>query len=601
MGSREADASVARSSHSVISATVGLVRDARIRASIAALLLVIAWAMPAVAAVSPAKLANPGASPTTGTTSTDITLTVTYSNVLSLPPSLVSVNVGGSAHAMHAASSSTDWRTGVQFTVTTRLPVGSWTARFSASDTHSHGASADGPTIEIKAPSPTPTPTPTPRPTPTPTPRPTPTPVPTPAPTPAPTPTPRPTPTPTPRPTPTPVPTPAPTPRPTPTPTQRPAPTPTPAPRSTPAPTARPTPTASPAPLPTAAPGRTSSPATTPTPGATQPAGAGSSTQPNQAAPTAGFTGAVGSPGATSDPSATAAPDASQPPIALVAPAQGGSGPGGAGAAGGGSGATPGGSGTGGAHSASFAGPASMFTVLARLLPVMVVTTGGVAMMMAFLAFGKRRRDETPTAPDAVLAAAAASGMPNVAGSRLVPAGVPVVTPVADTAAVTTAVLSAAAPLVVGAVDANLPRWRRPSLIEARKADPARTVHTSVNLTFEGRADEAVSGMDRRRIRYRLVGLLDQPDDVRGIQIGTLDEGDEVVLLERRGTYWRVLCPDGREGWLHKMVLAAASVDPASAPPGSWTAGDEGPAPGSFEDVLRLYSEHRNQLGGADA
>ena len=107
--------------------------------------------------------------------------------------------------------------------------------------------------------------------------------------------------------------------------------------------------------------------------------------------------------------------------------------------------------------------------------------------------------------------------------------------------------------------------------------------------------------MERRRIRYRLVGLLDQPDDVRGIEIGTLDEGDEVVLLERRGTYWRVLCPDGREGWLHKMVLAAAPVDAASGPPSSWTAADEGPAAGSFEDVLRMYSEHRNQMGGAEA
>jgi hypothetical protein len=108
------------------------------------------------------------------------------------------------------------------------------------------------------------------------------------------------------------------------------------------------------------------------------------------------------------------------------------------------------------------------------------------------------------------------------------------------------------------------------------------------------------------------------------VEIGSLDEGDEVVLLERLGTYWRVLCPDGREGWLHKMVLGAAIVDappPAAALPpaalplaalpsaphaatrnkvgATWTSADEGPAPGSFEDVLRLYSERRQQFGEA--
>jgi len=234
---------------------------------------------------------------------------------------------------------------------------------------------------------------------------------------------------------------------------------------------------------------------------------------------------------------------------------------------------------------------------------------------MAFLAFGRRRRDGAPTAPDAVLAAAAASGMPGAAGADLVPS--------VDAIAAAARIREAAVPVVVAPADANIPRWRRQSLLEARKADPARVAHASVSLTFSAQASAAVSGLERRRIRYRLVSLLDQPDDVRGVEIGSLDEGDEVVLLERLGTYWRVLCPDGREGWLHKMVLGAPVVDgdgagtapgavaagevPGAAdgeeargsPRWSWTSGDEGPAPGAFEDVLRLYSERRQRPDGA--
>jgi hypothetical protein len=227
----------------------------------------------------------------------------------------------------------------------------------------------------------------------------------------------------------------------------------------------------------------------------------------------------------------------------------------------------------------------------------MLVTTGGVTMAMAaFLAFGRRRRQDPP-APDSILAAAAASSGGAYAGSRLVPDAVLV----PNAAAVATAVRAAAHPTAVaGPVDADVPRWRRQSLLEARKADPGRDGSaTTVNLTFDGAAGAAVSGLDRRRVKYRLVGLLDQPDDVRGIQIGTLDEGDEVVLLEKHGTYWRVLCPDGGEGWVHKMVLGAA-LDESTSRPGTWTAADDGPAStGTFEDVLRIYAERRNQFGDA--
>jgi hypothetical protein len=163
----------------------------------------------------------------------------------------------------------------------------------------------------------------------------------------------------------------------------------------------------------------------------------------------------------------------------------------------------------------------------------LVGTSGGVTLAMAFLFFGKRRRDGEPTAPDEVLASAAGRMTPAIPAADLVPtpASVPV------------------------DAEADLPRWRRPSLMAARKADPLRSAATDVHLSFDHGSVGPIDGHERRRIRYRLVRLLDTPDELRGTEMGFLDEGDEVQLLERSGAYWLVLCPDGSRGWIHKMTL----------------------------------------------
>jgi hypothetical protein len=222
-------------------------------------------------------------------------------------------------------------------------------------------------------------------------------------------------------------------------------------------------------------------------------------------------------------------------------------------------------------------------------------------MGMAFLAFNRRRRNEQLTASDAALAEAAARGLGYVpAGGAAVAAwpASPMPAP-AIAAAAAAAVQAAAAPLAAGGdIDAHLPRWRRPSLMEARKNDPVRNAPSAAaRLTFKGSADEAVTGLDRRLVRYRMVSLLSAPDEVTGREIGVLDQGDEVVLLEKRGMYWRVLCPDGSEGWLHKTTLGDTIIG-AGSPSATWTAADDGPGVGGFEDVLRAYQQAREQGGG---
>jgi hypothetical protein len=103
--------------------------------------------------------------------------------------------------------------------------------------------------------------------------------------------------------------------------------------------------------------------------------------------------------------------------------------------------------------------------------------------------------------------------------------------------------------------DTMLPRWRRPSLLQARRADAVRDAKPFARLSFDQGFVSPVDGHERRFIRYSLVRMLDSPDELRGTELGYLDRGDEVQLLEKYGAYWLVLCPDARQGWVHNMTL----------------------------------------------
>ena len=123
-------------------------------------------------------------------------------------------------------------------------------------------------------------------------------------------------------------------------------------------------------------------------------------------------------------------------------------------------------------------------------------------------------------------------------------------------------------------------------------------------MTFDqGLVGPLDDGRERKVVRYRVVRLLDSPDELRGQEIGYLDQGDEVQLLEKYGAYWLVLSPDGQQGWLHKMTLGDVYEDDAPPPEGpvatmpiaaeSWTMG-EADIDG---DVFDAYLESRRRRG----
>jgi hypothetical protein len=491
-------------------------------AALAAALLLVALALPVGAVEGPTKLFDPDVSPRSGTPTTTITFTVDYRNREGSAPSYVRVVIDGTAHAM-TGDGGTNWKKGVTHQFTTKLAAGVHEIRFEASDTRKFSDATDGGAVTITIPTPKPTPEPTPKPTPTPTP------------------------------------TPKPTPRPTPTP----------APTSTPGG------------------GTGSGGGTTDGTDTTDPDGSGGGSPtdglPGGSGGTGGSDGSAGLPG---DDDNAPGSDGSSGGLLPGGPGTGGDGSGNPGGGNHGpigpddalpgdatTGGTTGEPGTTGTNRSS--GPTTgdsggwgpLTSALAalgvdtrspfvRILPTLVGTSGAVAMAMAFAIFGKKRRDEEPPAPDEVLKASAArgAGFGGVRAATAIPAPFD--------------------------AEAAMPRWRRPSLIEARKADPTRAVTTTPRMSF----DETAEGVERRVVRYRVVRLLDAPDELRSADIGQLDQGDEVQLLEKSGAYWLVLCPDGRQGWLHKMTLGEIVNETVAV---SGSAGEAWGAPDA--DMLSAY------------
>ena len=525
----------------------------------AALLIVLVLALPALAAPRLTRILTDHHTPDTGTGATTFVMTATYANSTNSAARYVRFEVGGQLHDM-TAGASTDWVHGVDFMWSgklTGLAPGTYPVTFLALSVTGFDASSPDGSLTITG-SATPTPVPTPAPTPTPKPTAT--------------------PTATPAPTPTPKPTAAPTPKPTPTPAGTPhaTATPTAAPRSggttpTPDPTIEPTldPTASDA-------------ATTPT-----------------ATP-------VDSSAESAAPSGDPSPSPSDATVAVLGGTTGQGGP----PDGADGGAIVGGDGSGSGGSGSTGrnwGPlTNAFATLGLhgptlpgipLAPTLVTTTGVVTAAMAFGVFGRRRRDGEPPAPDEVLAAEAALGINLALAGLTSDRPGPNQNAGAGRPTEPSEAMLAAAIAGPNDAEAGMPRWRRPSLLEARKADPIRDMNTPARLSFDRGLVGALDGRERRLIRYNVVRLLDVPDELRGIEIGFLDQGDEVQLLERHGTYWLVLCPNGGQGWIHKMTLGevvagdddgtsngATATMPIAAD--TWTMGDVD------EDVQGAYSAY---------
>ena len=186
-----------------------------------------------------------------------------------------------------------------------------------------------------------------------------------------------------------------------------------------------------------------------------------------------------------------------------------------------------------------------MLLVMAVVIPLAVATglpnpvTLALAIGLPGLAglvwVSRRRRDAVATARRAASAATAAiRGVgPGVSSRR-------VTVPDVETA--------------FGDPEASIPRWRRPSLMQARKLDPARVVDTRREpIRFP--AGTVADRSELRMVRYAVVPLLDWPDEVLGERQDDLATGDEVRVLGARGAFLEIESPDGRRGWIHRTTV----------------------------------------------
>jgi hypothetical protein len=104
------------------------------------------------------------------------------------------------------------------------------------------------------------------------------------------------------------------------------------------------------------------------------------------------------------------------------------------------------------------------------------------------------------------------------------------------------------------AEEARMPRWRRPSVQAGRQTPRYADPPSRPPLKFPAAA--APSGVERMLVQYRFVRVADSPDNIRSMELGRLDRGDQVEVVERRSGFAHVRAPDGLEGWVPRMTLA---------------------------------------------
>jgi SH3-like domain-containing protein len=72
-------------------------------------------------------------------------------------------------------------------------------------------------------------------------------------------------------------------------------------------------------------------------------------------------------------------------------------------------------------------------------------------------------------------------------------------------------------------------------------------------------ATPSTAGAERVKVVYRRVRVSSKPDAVRSVELGRLELGDEVEILESYEGFLRIQTPDGIAGWIQRHTVVGGS------------------------------------------
>ena len=491
--------------------------------AISMLALLPAFVVPVLAVTCPdnGSLTEGSVSPGSGTTNTNFQFSATYRDTAGETPQRVWIKYAGAGQPdIIDLSGSGDLTAGIVYSGTTKLKAGSYDIRIRVMPDGTTQFCQLTVNVTVSTPpTPTPTPVPTPKPTPVPTPK----------------------PTPVPTPKPTPVPTPKPTPKPTPRPTARATPKPTPKPaQATPKPTPKP---AKATPKPTAK--TAASPAKTETPTAKPTPKTAAVVPPN---PSPSGEGSA-SGGASPSPTLTAT---------LPRPTK---------SPGAGAGVTSGAGGSDGDTGGGLGAVLGLVTNPNPFLAWLIATAGGILLFLALMRRSREREDE----PGGSFLLAAPFAAAPVA--HALPVSVPSPTPAAPPPPAagakprakkaapktkSTATKSSGEGKVNGKRSAKVAALpETPTMVGVASWAASDMTKSTIKT---GSGPQAFSkppgkGVERLKVGYRMVRLSEGVDDVSSRELGRLDRGDEVEVLDSFEGFLQVRTPDGLTGWIPRHTI----------------------------------------------
>ena len=106
-------------------------------------------------------------------------------------------------------------------------------------------------------------------------------------------------------------------------------------------------------------------------------------------------------------------------------------------------------------------------------------------------------------------------------------------------------------------IDEDAPLKRTRKVSPKRAAGAAMAAAAATVRTFDG---PAAKGTSRAKVGYRQVRISSEPDAVRSTELGRLDRGDEVEILESHEGFLRVRTPDEITGWILRHTIVGGST-----------------------------------------